>query len=200
MQGPQGPTGTAGEMGPQGPVGPGGAIGMAGNVGATGPIGPAGEMGQQGPARADWADRSDWSDGTDAEPPASTEPSSTRWAVATLAAMSSCSLVTIRAWADCRANRRNAMLRYGTCSNSPIYYGPGNGADTQLESEAVPIDASTVTQLWVQTKNAPGPGRVLYVPALHQQRLHVAAGHLLDQSPDPDRVQRLAAQPEVHAW
>ena len=42
---------------------------------------------------------------------------------------------------------------------SPIYYGPGNGADTQLESEAVPIDASTVTQLWVQTKNAPGAGQ-----------------------------------------
>ncbi len=42
---------------------------------------------------------------------------------------------------------------------SPIFYGPGNGADTQLESEAVPIDASTVTQLWVQTKNVPGPGQ-----------------------------------------
>jgi len=42
---------------------------------------------------------------------------------------------------------------------SPIYYGPGNGADTQLESEAVPIDASTVTQLWVQTKSAPGAGQ-----------------------------------------
>ena len=41
---------------------------------------------------------------------------------------------------------------------SPIYYGPGNGSDTILESEAVPIDASTVTQLWVQTKNVPGPG------------------------------------------
>jgi hypothetical protein len=47
-----------------------------------------------------------------------------------------------------------------TCSNSPIYYGPGNGADTQLESIAVPIDASTVTQLWVQTKNVPGPGQI----------------------------------------
>jgi hypothetical protein len=46
----------------------------------------------------------------------------------------------------------------GTFGSSPVFYGPGNGADTILESEAVPIDASTVTQLWVQTKTAPGPG------------------------------------------
>ena len=52
----------------------------------------------------------------------------------------------------------NPFCINGTCSNSPIYYGPGNGADTQLESVAVPIDVSTVTQLWVQTKNVPGPG------------------------------------------
>jgi len=46
----------------------------------------------------------------------------------------------------------------GGIGASTIYYGPGNGSDTILESEAVPIDASTVTQLWVQTKNVPGPG------------------------------------------
>jgi hypothetical protein len=42
---------------------------------------------------------------------------------------------------------------------SPIYYGPGNGADFTLESESVPIDASTETQLWVQTNTAAGPGQ-----------------------------------------
>jgi len=52
-----------------------------------------------------------------------------------------------------------SVLSGSASGTSPIYYGPGNGADTILESEAVPIDASTVTQLWVQTKNAPGPGQ-----------------------------------------
>jgi len=56
------------------------------------------------------------------------------------------------------ASGGNPFCNTGTCSNSPIYYGPGNGADTQLDSIAVPIDTSTVTQLWVQTKNVPGPG------------------------------------------
>ncbi len=59
---------------------------------------------------------------------------------------------------DDAASGGNPFCVTGTCSNSPIYYGPGNGADTQLESVAVPIDASTVTQLWVQTKNVPGAG------------------------------------------
>lgn len=42
--------------------------------------------------------------------------------------------------------------------NTPLFYGPGNGVDIVLESEAVPIDSGTVTQLWVQTKNVPGAG------------------------------------------
>ena len=46
-----------------------------------------------------------------------------------------------------------------TVGTNPIFYGPGNGADTQLESVTVPIDASSATQLWVQTKTAPGPGQ-----------------------------------------
>ena len=72
---------------------------------------------------------------------------------------------------------------------SPIYYGPGNGADTILESEAVPIDASTVTQLWVQTKNVPGPG--------HSYTFQLCVDSVCDSNvtctidlPNPDRVQR----------
>jgi hypothetical protein len=43
-------------------------------------------------------------------------------------------------------------------TNSPLYYGPGNGVDTIFESEAVPIDSGTASTLWVQTKNVAGPG------------------------------------------
>jgi hypothetical protein len=42
--------------------------------------------------------------------------------------------------------------------NTPLYYGPGNGVDSIFESEAVPIDSGTASQLWVQTKNVAGPG------------------------------------------
>jgi hypothetical protein len=61
----------------------------------------------------------------------------------------------------------NAELLFGFASvlsgdpsvgSFDVYYGPGNGADTILASIAVPIDVSTVTQLWVQTKNAAGTG------------------------------------------
>jgi hypothetical protein len=161
MQGPQGPTGTAGQMGPQGPVGPGGAIGPGGNVGATGPIGLAGEMGQQGPEGPTGP--------TGATGP--TGPSGTPGVNGT-------QFYTLGGG----GLGSNVQLLFGytstlggpsgptgptgaggcsspTCSNSPVYYGPGNGGDTQLESVAVPIDASTVTQLWVQTKNVPGAGQ-----------------------------------------
>jgi hypothetical protein len=43
-------------------------------------------------------------------------------------------------------------------SNSPLFYGPGDGVDNEIESEAVPIDFGTVGQLYVQTKNVPGAG------------------------------------------
>jgi hypothetical protein len=166
MQGPQGPTGTPGQMGPQGPVGPGGAIGMTGNQGATGPIGPAGQMGQQGPEGPTGPTGA-------TGPTGPTGPSGVNGVNGT-------QFYTLGG-GDLGSN---VELLFGyqsvlggpgapsggnpfcttngspnpTCSNSPIYYGPGNGADTQLESVAVPIDASTVTQLWVQTKNVPGPG------------------------------------------
>jgi hypothetical protein len=147
MQGPQGPTGTAGEMGPQGPVGPGGAIGPVGNAGATGPIGPAGEVGQQGPQGP-------------TGPTGATGPTGPTGAPG----VNGTQFYTLGG-GDLGSN---VELLFGYVSvlsgtsgvgGSPIYYGPGNGADTELESETVPIDASTVTQLWVQTKNAPGAGQ-----------------------------------------
>jgi len=168
MQGPQGPTGTAGEMGPQGPVGPNGAIGPVGDVGATGPIGPAGLMGPQGPEGP-------------TGPTGATGPTGPTGAHG-VNGLNGEQFYTLGG-GDLGSN---VQLLYGyqgtlggsagpgggiapfcltngvtnpTCSNSPVYYGPGNGADVQLESVAVPIDVSTVTQLWVQTKNAPGPGQ-----------------------------------------
>ncbi len=147
MQGPQGPTGTPGQSGPQGPVGPAGAIGMAGNVGTTGPIGPAGQMGQQGPQGP-------------TGPTGATGPTGPTGAPG----VNGTQFYTLGG-GDLGSNVEllfgYASVLSGTSSGvgtSPIYYGPGNGADTILESEAVPIDASTVTQLWVQTKTAPGPG------------------------------------------
>jgi len=146
MQGPQGPTGTAGQMGPQGPVGPAGAIGMAGNAGTTGPIGPAGEMGQQGPQGP-------------TGPTGATGPTGPTGAPGingtqfyTLGGGDLGSNVELLFGYD------SVLSGQGSPGTTPVYYGPGNGADAILESEAVPIDASTVTQLWVQTKQAPGPG------------------------------------------
>lgn len=149
VQGPQGPTGTAGEVGPQGPVGPGGAIGPVGNAGATGPIGPAGETGQQGPQGP-------------TGPTGATGPTGPSG----VPGVNGTQFYTLGG-GDLGSNVENNLLGFSTAlagtssavGTSPIFYGPGNGADTQLESEAVPIDASTVTQLWVQTKNVPGPGQ-----------------------------------------
>lgn len=162
MQGPAGPTGTAGQMGPQGPVGPAGAIGPVGNVGTTGPIGPAGEMGQQGPQGP-------------TGPTGATGPTGPTGANGvngvngtqfyTLGGGNLGSNVALLfgynsvLGGSSGPSGGNPFCSTPTCSNSPIFYGPGNGADTQLESVTVPIDASTVTQLWVQTKNAPGPGQ-----------------------------------------
>ena len=40
--------------------------------------------------------------------------------------------------------------------NSPLYYGPGNGNDVIIESEAVPIDFATAGTLTVETAIPPG--------------------------------------------
>jgi Collagen triple helix repeat (20 copies) len=164
MQGPQGPTGTPGQMGPQGPVGPGGAIGPVGNVGATGPLGPAGEMGPQGPEGPTGP----------TGPTGATGPSGVPGINGTQFYTlgggdldSNVELLfgyqSVLGGSGAASGGNPFCMTNGvpnpTCSNSPIYYGPGNGADNQLESVAVPIDASTVTQLWVQTKNVPGPGQ-----------------------------------------
>ena len=159
VQGPSGPQGPKGMQGPQGPTGTAGSV-RAPRSGRTGWSDWDGRK-----RRSNGSDRSGWANGSARtpranradrsrlvrldrpEPPASTEPSSTHWVVATLAATSSCSLATRAYWG-----------RTETFGSSPVFYGPGNGADTILESEAVPIDASTVTQLWVQTKSAPGAG------------------------------------------
>jgi hypothetical protein len=158
QQGPQGPTGTAGEMGPQGPVGPAGNIGGVGMVGATGPLGPAGEMGPQGP------EGSTGPTGPTGATGPSGVPGINGVQFYTLGGGDLGSNVellfgyqSVLGGSEASSGGNPACVT-GTCSNSPIYYGPGNGADTQLESVAVPIDASTVTQLWVQTKNVPGAG------------------------------------------
>jgi collagen triple helix repeat protein len=159
QQGPQGPTGTAGEMGPQGPVGPAGNIGGVGLVGATGPLGPAGEMGPQGP------EGSTGPTGPTGATGPSGIPGINGVQFYTLGGGDLGSNVELLfgyqsvLGGEDAATGGNPFCTTGTCSNSPIYYGPGNGADTQLESVAVPIDASTATQLWVQTKNVPGPGQ-----------------------------------------
>ncbi len=41
---------------------------------------------------------------------------------------------------------------------TPLYYGPGNGVDSILESETVPIDQAVASHLYVETAVAPGAG------------------------------------------
>jgi hypothetical protein len=161
-QGPAGATGPMGQPGPEGPAGPAGSIGPVGDVGATGPIGPAGEVGSQGPQGP-------------TGPTGATGPTGPNGASG-VTGTNGVQFYTLQG-GDLGSNAEllfgytsvlggpdapsggNPACTSGTCSNSPIYYGPGNGADTQIESEAVPIDASTATQLYVQTTNAPGPGQ-----------------------------------------
>ncbi|MGD0116755.1 MAG: hypothetical protein ABSD30_01740 [Candidatus Binatus sp.] len=153
-QGPIGPTGPTGVTGPQGPAGPAGAIGPVGLVGATGPIGPAGETGQQGPQGP-------------------TGPTGPTGATGPTGPTGVNGIDGVQFYTLSGGDLgSNAVLLYGFTNElagtdftslsegtNPIYYGPGNGADIALESEAVPIDASTETQLWVQTKNVPGAGQ-----------------------------------------
>jgi hypothetical protein len=154
MQGPAGAIGPMGPAGPQGPVGPAGMIGPVGNAGATGPEGPAGEMGSQGLQGP-------------TGPTGSTGPTGPT-GPAGVNGVNGVQFYTLGG-GDLGSNVEAAsgfvteLAGSEVCAetgmgNSTIWYGPGNGADTILESEAVPIDASTVTQLWVQTKNVPGAG------------------------------------------
>jgi len=162
QQGPQGPTGSPGQMGPQGPVGPDGMIGMTGNVGATGPQGPAGEMGSQGPEGPTGPTGATGPAGPSGAPGVNGINGEQFYTLGGGDLGSNVELLfgyqSVLGGEDAAGGATNPPCVTPTCSNSPVYYGPGNGADNQLESVAVPIDASTVTQLWVQTKNVPGPG------------------------------------------
>jgi hypothetical protein len=119
-------------MGPQGPEG------MTGPTGATGPTGPTGPSGVNGVNGTQFYTLGGGDLGSNVE---------------LLFGYQS-----VLGGPGAAGGATNPPCVTSTCSNQTIYYGPGNGADTQLESVAVPIDASTVTQLWVQTKNVPGPG------------------------------------------
>jgi hypothetical protein len=158
MQGPAGLTGSLGQMGPQGPVGPAGAIGLTGNPGTVGPEGPAGEVGQQGPQGP-------------TGPTGATGPTGPT-GPAGVNGTNGAEFYTLQG-GDLGSNIELIYGSGGTGFTSelagtsytplgqgtnPIFYGPGNGADTNLESVAVPIDAATITQLWVQVKNVPGAG------------------------------------------
>ena len=150
-QGPAGAMGAMGPSGPQGPVGPAGAIGLPGLPGATGPAGITGLTGPEGPEGPTGATGA-------TGPTGPTGPSGTNGVqFYTLGGGDLGSNVQLL------FGNKSTLEGLGTDTatlggTSPIYYGPGNGADTILESEAVPIDGSTETQLWVQTKNAPGAG------------------------------------------
>jgi hypothetical protein len=153
MEGPAGPTGPMGSMGPMGPAGPMGAVGPVGGTGATGPLGPAGELGAeggQGPTGP-------------TGPTGATGPTGYAGVDGTngvqFYTLGGGDLGTNVALLFGPTGFDGILAGFGSSvGTSPIYYGPGNGSDTILESEAVPLDASTVTQLWVQTKNVPGPG------------------------------------------
>ncbi len=151
-QGPVGPqgfpgdTGATGPNGPQGPVGPTGAVGVAGATGDTGPKGPTGEEGPQGLQGLQGASGPAGPDGPQGNPGHNGTQSFM------LVGGDLGFEVLDQVSSDGGGQGRLSGLF------TPRFYGPGNGVDDQLESEAVPIDSGTVTQLWVETKKVPGPG------------------------------------------
>jgi hypothetical protein len=151
--GPQGYTGNTGVQGPQGPVGPTGPAGLVGLPGAQGPQGPTGATGQEGPQglQGPTGDKGPTGDpGIDGHNSFFLTGGDLGSAVQGLfmndSELGGCQIALVAVPVDGFANPCN------------IYYGPGNGADEILESEAVPIGKSRATQLWVQTKVVPGPG------------------------------------------
>jgi hypothetical protein len=157
-QGPAGPqglpgfTGATGPQGPQGPVGPTGAIGLPGAVGDTGVKGPTGQEGAPGLQGLQGPQGPQGPTGPQGNPGHNGAQS------------------FIMAGGDLgddvqTHNLASFSLNFvlggvaGPGFSPVLYYGPGNGVDNILESEAVPVDFGTVTQLWVQTKNVPGPGQ-----------------------------------------
>jgi hypothetical protein len=152
VEGLQGPTGPSGPNGPQGPAGPAGAVGVVGPTGATGPGGLAGITGQQGLQGLQGA----------TGPTGPTGPSGTNGTNGTQSFL----LVGGDLGATLQAYNYSTFFNQfllGNASstppgNSPLYYGPGNGVDAINNSEAVPIDAGTASQLYVQTSSVPGDG------------------------------------------
>ena len=149
-QGPAGPqgipgnTGAAGPQGPVGPVGPEGASGLRGAVGDTGVKGPTGQEGAPGPQGLTGAKGPTGPTGPQGLP----GHNGTQSFILTGGDLGS-SIQTLNA-----LNGDDGLL---SGVNNPLYYGPGNGVDSIFESEAVPIDSGTASQLWVQTKNVAGP-------------------------------------------
>ena len=148
-QGPAGPqgipgnTGATGPQGPQGPVGPTGAIGVVGATGDTGVKGPTGQEGAPGPQGLQGPQGIQGPTG-----PAGLPGHNGTQAFMLAGGDLGTSVQTLDS---------NEGVLSGT--NTPLYFGPGNGVDTILESEAIPIDTGTASKLWVQTKNVPGPGQ-----------------------------------------
>lgn len=153
-QGPAGMTGPTGAMGPQGPVGPTGAIGPVGLAGTTGPVGPSGQMGPQGPQGLQG-------------PMGVTGPTGLPGTPGTNGTNGSQAFLLVGGDLGFTTQVYN-LITYGqhillgsvAGGVTPVYYGPGNGADVPLpagnapNSIAVPIDEGTVGQLYVQTSSA----------------------------------------------
>jgi hypothetical protein len=148
-QGEPGATGAAGPQGPQGPVGPTGAVGATGATGAAGVQGPTGATGAQGPEGAQGAQGPQG-------------PTGIAGVNGTNGTNGTQEFLLVGGDLGANVQEFNAT-EIGdsgvlSASNSPLFYGPGNGVDTILESEAVPIDSATAGQLEVQTTGVPGPG------------------------------------------
>lgn len=149
-QGPQGLPGLQGDQGSQGPVGPVGPTGATGSVGATGdqgpkgPVGPMGAQGQQGLQGL-------------LGPVGPQGPQGPQGKAGHIGINGTQSFMLVGGDLGSSVqllNTNNGLLGAG----NTLYYGPGNGVDNEIESEAAPIDFGTVGQLYVQTKNVPGPG------------------------------------------
>jgi hypothetical protein len=145
-QGPAGPQGNQGATGPQGPVGPVGPTGATGDVGATGDQGPKGPTGVTGPQGQQGLQGAKGPTGVQG-------PQGLPGHLGTQSFMLT--------GGDLGSSVQTLDSAEGILSgtNSPLFYGPGNGVDTIFESEAVPIDSGTAAQLWVQVKNVAGAGQ-----------------------------------------
>ncbi len=155
-------TGATGPAGPQGPVGPAGAIGDVGNAGATGPQGPAGAMGPQGPQGVPGSQGATGPTGPSGTP-------GTNGTNGTQSFLLTGGDLGFKVQSYNFLTYENQFLLGNNASatpaaeptpvgTTPLYYGPGNGVDSVIESEAVPIDAGTASQLYVETAVNPGDG------------------------------------------